>query len=119
MITSIEEKYIVNSNEEIYHVSLVAEEKQIIESNPIFANYLGNLNETIIENLNGTVNNINKSFSTEYNFKANSTAVFVNGLKQRVNIDYIEKDSNTIEFNEAPKSVGFIDELSIIYIKAL
>ena len=71
----------------------------------------------IIENLAGDIDGINKEFMTTYSIIPGSTQVFVNGLKQRLNIDYTETSSKLITFDEAPQSVEFTDNLEIIYLK--
>jgi hypothetical protein len=70
-----------------------------------------------IGTLAGDIDNINCIFTTGDNFMAGSTIVFVNGLKQKLNVDYTESGDNEITFTEAPTNIGFDDNLEIIYIK--
>ena len=69
------------------------------------------------EVLIGTVNGANLVFATTYDYLPGSTQVFVNGLKQRAGIDFLEKGVNEIMFSEAPMNTGFTDHLTIVYIK--
>ena len=69
------------------------------------------------EVLIGAVNGANLVFATTYDYLPGSTQVFVNGLKQRAGIDYLEKGANEIMFSEAPMNTGFTDHLTIVYIK--
>ena len=67
------------------------------------------------EVLIGTVNGANLVFATTYDYLPGSTQVFVNGLKQRAGIDFLEKGVNEILFSEAPMNTGFTDHLTIVY----
>jgi hypothetical protein len=67
------------------------------------------------ESLHGTIDGSNKTYTTTQEFITGSTWVFINGLKQRLNIDYVESGNNSIEFTESPSNVSFDDELTIIY----
>lgn len=70
----------------------------------------------IVGTLSGDINGINKTFITGNNFIAGTTNVFKNGLKQRLNFDYIEVAPNTILFEDAPSTTGGLDDrLEIIY----
>lgn len=69
------------------------------------------------ESLIGSIDGINKIFTTTFNYELNSTIVFINGLKQKLNISYFENGTNEIEFDEAPSDLGFEDDLFIIYKK--
>ena len=76
-----------------------------------------NINNTVNEVLIGAINNVNKVFTTTYNFKANSSQIFINGLRQTLGSHYTESGVNEITFSDAPSNVGFEDELIINYIK--
>lgn len=71
------------------------------------------------EQLSGAIDGANKIFATTYDYVINSTAVFINGLKQKLNISYFENGNYEIEFDEAPSNIGFIDDLFIIYKKGI
>ncbi len=76
-----------------------------------------NINILQTETLIGTIDNVNKIFTTINNFKKNSSQVFINGLRQTLESHYTESGANEITFSEAPSNVGFQDELIINYIK--
>lgn len=69
------------------------------------------------ENLIGTIDNANKVFTTTYDYVANSTILFINGLKQRRGTDFSETGTNEITLDDAPLNTGMIDELEIMYRK--
>jgi hypothetical protein len=62
----------------------------------------------------GTVNGVNKNFTSLNPFRPNLIAVFLNGLRQRRTDDYTETGSNSFQFVNAPLSG---DILSIDYIQ--
>ncbi len=76
-----------------------------------------NINNIQTEALIGVIDGVNKVFTTIKNFKANSSQVFVNGLRQTLGTHYTESGANEITFSDAPSNVGFEDELIINYIK--
>lgn len=57
-----------------------------------------------IEPLNGTVDGINKLFTTDNWYKTGSVVVYHNGLAMRQDLDdgWTELGQNKIELNEAP-----------------
>jgi len=63
----------------------------------------------------GSIDGMNKVFTTLYPFKLESTILFVNGVKQKLGVDYNETYYNEITFVEAPKNTEFIDSLEILY----
>lgn len=69
------------------------------------------------ENLIGTIDNANKVFTTTYEYVANSTILFINGLKQRRGVDFSETGIKEITLDDAPLNTGMIDELKIMYRK--
>ena len=92
-------------------------EKNVVEFGPVYhviAQQILPEEYVAMEQLQGTINNINKTFTTLHNIHAGSSAVFINGIKQRLNIDYTEF-GNSIIFDEAPNTSGFNDDLYIIY----
>lgn len=76
-----------------------------------------NINILQTETLIGAIDNVNKVFTTTDNFKANSSQVFINGLRQKLGTHYVESGANEITFSDAPSNVGYQDELIINYIK--
>jgi hypothetical protein len=62
----------------------------------------------------GTRNGVNENFTTLYGFVAASTAVYRNGLREVLNIGYLETSSTTIQFTTAPLVSDYI---SIDYLK--
>ncbi len=68
------------------------------------------------ETPSGSIDGANKTYTTHYNYKPNTTKVFLNGIRQAEGVmhDYIENGSNEIIFSDAPL-VG--DTLLIDYIK--
>jgi len=73
-------------------------------------------NDWIEETLIGTIDGVNKVFTTQNNFQSGKTRVYINGLKQKLGVGYTETGSNQITFSEAPSNNGFNDELIINYI---
>lgn len=53
------------------------------------------LNET----LQGDIDGVNRNFFTDSQFVVNTTTVYVNGIKQKRGIDYIELNDNQIQFS--------------------
>jgi len=62
----------------------------------------------------GAVDGANPVFTTAHAFRADSTVVYINGLRERLNIGYTETTSTSITFTQAP-TVG--DELIIDYLE--
>lgn len=62
----------------------------------------------------GLVNGLNNVFDTSQPYIPASTSVFVNGLRKRINVDYIESGGTAITFGTAPTSgeVILIDYLT-------
>ena len=87
----------------------------ILDGTPVTVNEIINW---IDEPLTGTINDSNVLFKTSFNYQDNSTVVFINGIRQNRGIDYIEQNGNEILFSEAPSSVAFTDNLTIIYKRA-
>lgn len=54
------------------------------------------------ETPSGAVNGVNQVYTTAYNFKPNTVRLFLNGLRQLPNIDYLETGSNEITFDQSP-----------------
>lgn len=50
----------------------------------------------------GAINGINTIFTTSVPFSASSLAIYVNGVRQTVNIDYTITTSSSITFSIAP-----------------
>ena len=69
------------------------------------------------ENLIGTIDNTNKIFTTTYAYIANSTIIYINGLRQRRGTDFTESGTQQITLGDPPLNTGMIDELRIIYRK--
>jgi len=65
------------------------------------------------ETLSGTIDGSNKVFTTTKKFVLGSTRVYLNGLKNRLNTDYVESDENEITMDEAPRTG---DSLCIDYV---
>ncbi len=65
----------------------------------------------------GAINGTNDLFLTAESFRAGSTKVFLNGLRQKIGIshDYIEIAPNKIQFAAAPRTGN---NLTIDYIKS-
>lgn len=61
----------------------------------------------------GIINGLNKVFTTIEDFVLNTTRLYLNGLKNRLNIDYMESGENTIVMDEAPRTG---DSLRISYV---
>lgn len=76
---------------------------------------VGGSNAVINEVPTGAINGINTLFTTEFSFKPESTAVYINGLRQILNMHYTE--SNTSEIT-IPDGVYTGDILTIDYVKA-
>lgn len=76
-----------------------------------------NLNNIILnETPTGSINGINLVFSTIYNYRTNSTQLFMNGIRMKLGDDYTELGTNQIQFIIG--SVPFTnDSLIIDYIK--
>lgn len=73
-------------------------------------------NDWIEEQLTGTINGINKIFTTQNNYQSGKTRVFINGLKQQLGVGYTESGPKEITFSDAPSNNGFNDVLIINYI---
>jgi hypothetical protein len=61
----------------------------------------------------GVQDDVNLVFTTAAAYQANTTAVFVNGLREQRDVSYVETDSTTITFTTAPSSV---DVIAVDYI---
>lgn len=64
----------------------------------------------------GTVNGVNSIFTTASNYVSNSTALYLNGVRQLLNTDYSETGVNEITFITAP---GVSATLMIDYTKSI
>jgi hypothetical protein len=73
----------------------------------------GGTDNIIPETLTGTIDGTNRVFTTTNNINK-ILVVFINGIRES---NYTKTGANEITFADAPKNVGFTDELSIIYIK--
>ena len=62
----------------------------------------------------GVKNGINKIFTVLSPYVLKSTALYINGLRLKINVAYTESNPAEITFDEAPY---LIDELIIDYIK--
>jgi hypothetical protein len=62
----------------------------------------------------GTVNGVNKAFTTAHTYRPNQLSVFLNGVRQRRTNDYTETSNNSFSFVVAPASG---DILSIDYMQ--
>lgn len=62
----------------------------------------------------GAINGINATFSTLYPFVAFSEDIFLNGVRQAVNVDYTITGANQITFFQAP---GAGEEIITNYTK--
>lgn len=64
----------------------------------------------------GVIDGVNDTFTTAYNYKTNTTKVFLNGVRQSEGalMDYYENGSNQIVFNSPPQTN---DTIIIDYIK--
>lgn len=71
----------------------------------------------IEEQLTGTIDGLNKIFTTTKNFRSGSAKVFINGIKQKPGVSFTETANNEITFSDAPTAIGFEDELFINYIE--
>lgn len=69
------------------------------------------------ETPSGNIDGINVEYFTTYDYKINSTTVFVNGLKQIKGIDYVENGGKKITMAEPLISDGYIDKINITYEK--
>lgn len=65
------------------------------------------------EVLTGTRDGVNTTFTTALDYRAGSTAVFRNGLREQVGPCYVESPPRTVTFDEPPMAT---DDLSIDYI---
>lgn len=101
-------------NVQFYDISEGKEKQGLIGLNELNKNVILGLYE---ENLIGTIDNTNKVFTTTNEYIANSTILFINGLKQRRGVDYTETGTKEITLDEAPMNIGIIDELRIMYRK--
>lgn len=104
-IEVLEEVYDVKVEEEIHNVlinSVLEINKQLFYVN---------------EKPNGSINGVNKLFTTTYDYYPATTIVYRNGILQRLNIDYFERGNKVIEFDEAPSNLTYEDDINIIYIK--
>lgn len=70
--------------------------------------------EEVTEELLGTINGSNATFTTTQNFDSDTTIVFINGVKQKKPTHYNTFGTNTIMFYDSPQ-VG--DILEINYVK--
>lgn len=68
------------------------------------------INETPV----GAIDGINNVFTTEFDFRTQSTAVNINGLRQSLDLHYTESSDNEITMDEPPHSS---DILTIDYVK--
>lgn len=68
-----------------------------------------------IESLSGTINGTNTIFTTTHSFSGSQIQVYLNGVLQRITIDYTLSNGNTVTFVQAPQ-LG--DSLSSLYKKA-
>lgn len=64
----------------------------------------------------GTINGINTTFTTTYNFVPESVSITLNGLEQRVILHYATYGNNLIIFTESPQ-IG--DLIQVDYIKLI
>lgn len=62
----------------------------------------GGSNSIYNETPAGEIDNVNMMFVTANEFKTNSTAVYINGIRQTLNISYVEQLNNKIVFDWAP-----------------
>jgi hypothetical protein len=62
----------------------------------------------------GTVNGVNKAFTTANTYRPNQLSVFLNGVRQRRTNDYSETSNNSFSFVAAPQAS---DILSIDYMQ--
>jgi hypothetical protein len=62
----------------------------------------------------GNIDGINVTFTTKFNFTPESVTVYLNGILQKVVVDFNTVGNNTIFFTESP---GVTEYLSINYIK--
>jgi hypothetical protein len=80
------------------------------------ASYYKEYNDQIIRKYNqilsGTINNINTTFTVPDFFASGSQKVYINGLSQAINDDYIVASSSTIQFVASPQTG---DQLTIDY----
>jgi len=63
---------------------------------------------------NGTLNGINATFTSVYNFLTSSVEVFLNGVKQTLIEDYQLSGGNTITFLVSPETTSIV---TINYIR--
>ena len=75
---------------------------------------LENVPEIISEQLIGVIDGVNKVYKSSQDV-GYILQVIWNGLNET---HFTKTDTNEITFEDAPKAVGFIDILRIIYIKA-
>lgn len=50
----------------------------------------------------GSIDGVNELFTTAHPFQSASTSVFINGLRERLNIGYTETTSTSITFSQPP-----------------
>ena len=71
----------------------------------------------LFEDLTSQVDGSNVIFYTTNAFIIGKTFVFVNGLKQMLDVGYVEyPDEGKIVFSTAPSNSGFTDVVEIVYI---
>lgn len=92
-------------------ILLIDEESNVFKTDHQSIN---SLTDPVFETLGGTVNGINKLFTTSVPYKSGSIAVFVNGMKESY---YTEISSTEIEFDEPPSNIGFNDKIEAIFTK--
>jgi len=73
----------------------------------------GNGTQVFNETPTGTVDGSNAVFTTAHAFQPGSTAVYINGLRERLGVGYTETTSTSLTFSQPPTSG---DELIIDYL---
>lgn len=66
----------------------------------------------------GTIDSVNKTFTTSFAYIPTTIRVFLNGLEQVSPDDYVEIDSTTIEFVNAPIGGSDPDRVTVSYQRA-
>jgi len=84
-------------------VSFTAGPKDVISDVPAqYQNHIPNL--TFNDVPSGIIDGVNLEFTLSGNFISNTTQIYLNGLRQKIGLDYTEVQPNKISFLEAPLS---------------
>jgi hypothetical protein len=94
----------------------VIQDRQVVIVNPVTAATQSNLSDLVFREIpSGTINGVNDTFTTAYNFIPESVQPFVNGVLQTIVNDFQTIGTDTIQFAVSPSSG---ESIVITYRKA-